>query len=794
MFPTEFGLILNVLFTLIMFFLAWLDWRSFGSQNHKDFKSVIMSTGVLGTFVGIFVGLLGFDTTKVTDSIPLLLDGLKVAFYTSIVGMGIAIALNIAQKGRKKMSTPKSGTEYLNAQLQKLEMLEHLEELKNVSRMYNFLQESFARHEKARESEQRAENERFTATQHLLQQGFAGIETSLAAALEKLAKGASEGLIEALAGVIRDFNKNLNEQFGQNFVELNNAVGAMVVWQRDYQGTLDKTQESLRQMEQSFAQSVSAIEQVAARNREVMEFYADLKEFLSSSQESAEQLRTHLSGIAALGDDARESLLNVRTLFDESAQKIGNLASSLQQSFKESEDDLVRRIKQFGDNSTATIQHLTQNLITHSEILKNHIASNSDALKESFVMFGDNVKNFSANLNSEIIGIYHNAAQQIHQDSEQFAQTMTQQSNAIQGKLATLASTGEQSLTQLHSKLQTVAEQNSALLEDSLQKSQNMMEQRSQKIEQLLGMHSEQLQNNVARLTGDVMGAIEQMSNEVRTLSSKVREDMTQTLQVMREEMLKMTNLTKEGMTAGANAMVKQNRVFLEGIGNQTKEFFTQSLNDWQKEQKQAIGAISQNFQALVGSLAGNLKTLNDGLNSGISEIKESLRNLLGDVVSDLKHGAEEYNSASLAVLESNIEQISSKIVVLQETSHHSLERIAQEYLTQFKALMSESVNIPKDASMQILSEIENLQKGIAANLIAANQSILNNKEEVRAIIDNVNAHLENQLTETQKISSNLYDSLQALDGSMSKLTEGFKGDYEWFLRRIGEFMGSHRG
>ncbi|MDE7448112.1 MAG: hypothetical protein K2M51_03600, partial [Helicobacter sp.] len=252
--------------------------------------------------------------------------------------------------------------------------------------------------------------------------------------------------------------------------------------------------------------------------------------------------------------------------------------------------------------------------------------------------------------------------------------------------------------------------------------------------------------------------------------------------------------LTKEGMTAGANAMVKQNRVFLEGIGNQTKEFFTQSLHDWQKEQKQAIGAITQNFQALAGSLAGNLKTLNDGLNSGIGEIKESLRNLLGDVVSDLKHGAEEYNNASLSVLESNIEQISSKIVILQETSHQSLERIAQEYLTQFKTLMSESVNIPKDASMQILGEIESLQKGIAANLIAANQSILNNKEEVRAIIDNVNAHLQNQLTETQKISTNLYDSLQALDGSMSKLTEGFKGDYEWFLRRIGEFMGSHRG
>lgn len=794
MFPTEFGLILNALFTLIMFLLAWLDWRSFGSQNHKDFKSVIMSTGVLGTFVGIFVGLLGFDTTKVTDSIPLLLDGLKVAFYTSIVGMGIAIALNIAQKGRRKVQAPKSGTEYLNAQLQKLDMLENLGELRNVATMLHTLQQSIAKREESHANAQRAEHERFVAMQNLLQQGFSGLETSLAAALDKLAKGASEGLIEALAGVIRDFNKNLNEQFGQNFVELNNAVGAMVAWQRDYQVTLDKTQESLRQMEQSFAQSVSAIEQVAARNREVMEFYADLKDFLLSAQKSAEQLRTHLDGIAALGDDAKESLLNVRTLFDESAQKIGNLASSLQQSFKESEDDLTRRIKQFGDNSTATIQHLTQNLITHSEILKNHIASNSDALKESFVMFGDNVKNFSANLNSEIIGIYHNAAQQIHSDSEQFAQNMAQQSKAIQGKLTTLGNAGEQSLTQLHTKLQTIAQQNSDLLEDSLHKSHDVIEQRSQKIEQLLGSHSEMLQKNVARLTGDVMSAIEQMSGEVRTLSGSVREDMTQTLQVMREEMLKMTNLTKEGMTAGANAMVKQNRVFLEGIGNQTKEFFTQSLHDWQKEQKQAIGAITQNFQALAGSLAGNLKTLNDGLNSGIGEIKESLRNLLGDVVSDLKHGAEEYNNASLSVLESNIEQISSKIVILQETSHQSLERIAQEYLTQFKTLMSESVNIPKDASMQILGEIESLQKGIAANLIAANQSILNNKEEVRAIIDNVNAHLQNQLTETQKISTNLYDSLQALDGSMSKLTEGFKGDYEWFLRRIGEFMGAHRG
>jgi hypothetical protein len=48
--------------------------------SHQDFKSILVSTGVLGTFIGIFIGLLGFDSSSVVDSVPKLLDGLKTAF------------------------------------------------------------------------------------------------------------------------------------------------------------------------------------------------------------------------------------------------------------------------------------------------------------------------------------------------------------------------------------------------------------------------------------------------------------------------------------------------------------------------------------------------------------------------------------------------------------------------------------------------------------------------------------------------------------------------------------------
>lgn len=60
-------------------------------QNHRrgveNMPSFISTLGVLGTFGGITLGLMNFDTGDLNASIPLLLEGLKTAFYTSLAGM-----------------------------------------------------------------------------------------------------------------------------------------------------------------------------------------------------------------------------------------------------------------------------------------------------------------------------------------------------------------------------------------------------------------------------------------------------------------------------------------------------------------------------------------------------------------------------------------------------------------------------------------------------------------------------------------------------------------------------------
>lgn len=60
----------------------------------NQLPSIISTLGVLGTFVGITKGLVRFDTSRLDESIPLLLDGLKTAFFTSLTGMAGSLVLN----------------------------------------------------------------------------------------------------------------------------------------------------------------------------------------------------------------------------------------------------------------------------------------------------------------------------------------------------------------------------------------------------------------------------------------------------------------------------------------------------------------------------------------------------------------------------------------------------------------------------------------------------------------------------------------------------------------------------
>ncbi len=130
---------------------------SINKKSARNYKNEIVSLGVLGTFIGIAMGLYSFDVTNIKDSMPHLLNGLKTAFITSGVGIFFSIIISI----NRPVKTSKSET------------------------------------------------------------------------------------LDALELVVKEFNNNLTEQFGNNFKLLNESVKNMIVWQDNYKSYILESEQTL---------------------------------------------------------------------------------------------------------------------------------------------------------------------------------------------------------------------------------------------------------------------------------------------------------------------------------------------------------------------------------------------------------------------------------------------------------------------------------------------------------------------------------------------------------------------
>jgi hypothetical protein len=181
---------------------------------------LLTTFGIFFCFAGITWGLVDFDPGNVRDSVPHLLQGIRTSFWASVFGIGCALTIKLRMLvfGDPPLSlargTAGATIDDLAAQLLTLN--------RNIagnaeSTLLGELR--FSRIDS---------NDRLELLNHSFER-FA----------ERMVEANSRALIDALAEVIGSFNTKLNEQFGQNFRELNLAVGKLVVWQKQYAQQLE---------------------------------------------------------------------------------------------------------------------------------------------------------------------------------------------------------------------------------------------------------------------------------------------------------------------------------------------------------------------------------------------------------------------------------------------------------------------------------------------------------------------------------------------------------------------------
>ena len=91
----QFSAISLILMFLITALAVFFHLTKFSVKTVQVAPSILTSLGVFGTFLGVALGLSGFDTANIEQSVPSLIEGLKTAFWTSIIGILGAVSIKV---------------------------------------------------------------------------------------------------------------------------------------------------------------------------------------------------------------------------------------------------------------------------------------------------------------------------------------------------------------------------------------------------------------------------------------------------------------------------------------------------------------------------------------------------------------------------------------------------------------------------------------------------------------------------------------------------------------------------
>ena len=351
------GIVIFAIFMLVV--VLWF--RKIRHQQVNAIASIVTVIGVLGTFAGIAWGLLNFDTQNIEASVPLLLDGLKFAFLTSILGIVGSICLKLSSLNERKRQAASEGT-YTGATIDDLANI--LQEIHKAHQTEgNETRETLRTIEKALTGD--GESTVLTQLQKL-RTIFSDKQDDLLQAFKEfatqMADNNTKALIEALESVMRDFNAKINEQFGDNFKQLNEAVGRINDWQEQYRQQMDELAVEFRIAAESIEKSRQSLESIAERSGVIVSSAEKLDPTLQAIQQQIQLMNDRLEAFSALADNASnafpiiENRLNQLT--DNFTQVVAENIDNSQVSMERQREALTNQAQQLETMVTDTNRRL----------------------------------------------------------------------------------------------------------------------------------------------------------------------------------------------------------------------------------------------------------------------------------------------------------------------------------------------------------------------------------------------------------------------------------------------------
>lgn len=314
--------------------------KNYEQVNIEDFESIppfYNTLGILGTFIGIFVGLLFFKVKNITESIPNLLNGLKTAFSTSIVGIIISLIFSYLIKKLKikiaktlsfkdessimsellteiksmnqnqmnfmseMINTIKGDNDYsISTQLVRFKNSLH-DDILGVFDILNKIQQSLGSDSDTSlltniirlRDEQRESTKtislNFSSVKDTLIESKDFIGKKFDEFGSILEKSNTEALVKVIENVIGGFNERLNELIQrlikENFEELNNSVKNLNEWQQKNRQQVEDLISQFVKVSEQLGISSEKLEKISNYTLELVEGEGKLKKLIEELEQ-----------------------------------------------------------------------------------------------------------------------------------------------------------------------------------------------------------------------------------------------------------------------------------------------------------------------------------------------------------------------------------------------------------------------------------------------------------------------------------------------------------------------------
>ena len=276
-------LVVTIIFGILVAYILYFFLKEKQYSKESVLGNIASTIGVLGTFVGISIGLWKFNPNDITSSVPLLLSGMKIAFPTSIIGMAASIFMK-----------------YIALKNEDEENIDDIMELFNT-----MIAESRNVNNTLIENQKQTEN-----VLNKVSEIWASHQENLTVELKSEILNLNNNTISKQEELIGEFKK-----LGECFTLLNSGVNNLLTWQENYKETIENTTKELETVIQTIHNADESIESISKNSSLIKENNENLSEVLKEINKTQNVIIDSNKSIIEISNTAKESIPQINEHF-----------------------------------------------------------------------------------------------------------------------------------------------------------------------------------------------------------------------------------------------------------------------------------------------------------------------------------------------------------------------------------------------------------------------------------------------------------------------------------------------